>query len=167
MWYFIHFSVHGFSVAQSRYVQNMLSLHWSSFKHTHTSVHLKNTFWEKVENHNENFNLQKEQPAPVWGWVNSGLLYFMPPHHWGPLSVCSPFRTSTTPLHSSEVPAGSPGCLLPTLWRGFEPGKAKTMHNGPSSTTHDPAMKRGEYGWRGWWEREETGGGEDGGRAGI
>lgn len=28
------------------------------------------------------------------------------------------------------------------------------MCKGPSSTTHDPVMKREEYGWRGWWERK-------------
>lgn len=48
----------------------------------------------------------------------------------------------------------SPGSLPSTLWRGFEPGKAKTMYNGASSTTHDPVMEREEYGWRGWWERK-------------
>lgn len=65
-----------------------------------------------------------------------------------------PIQNLNNSLHSSKVPAGSPGSLPSTLWGGFEPGKAKTMYNGPSSTTHDPVMKRREYGWRGWWERK-------------
>lgn len=62
---------------------------------------------ENVKTHNENLNLQKEQPASAWGWVNPGLSHFMAPHHWGPLRALSSFRTSTTPFNS---PKG--GCWL-------------------------------------------------------
>lgn len=64
-----------------------------------------------------------------------------------------PIQIFNSSLHSLKVPAGFQSSLPPTLWRGFEPVKAKTMQNGPSSTTHDPVMKREEYRWRGWWER--------------
>ena len=53
-----------------------------------------------------------------------------------------PIQSLNNSLHSPKVPAGFPGSLPSTLWRGFEPGKGKTMHNGPSSTTHDPVMNR-------------------------
>lgn len=134
-------------------VQNMSSACWPS--HMQTSLVHAHTRWNIfVQKHNENFNLRKEQRASAWGeWTLACCISCR--HITAGLSVSSnPFRDLSNSLHSSKVPAGSPGSLPSTLWRGFEPRKAKTMYNGPFSTTHDPVMKRREYGWRGWAESE-------------
>lgn len=134
-------------------------------KHSHSHAH---THKKERKRDCRASTFQKNNLPQLEGWVNLGLLYFMPPHHWGPLGALSPFRTPTTPFTAPKVPAGFPGSLPSTLWRGFEPGKAKTMYNGASSTTHDPVMERernmGEEG-----DESERGGRWRGraGRAGI
>lgn len=136
-------------------VQNMSSACWPSHMQTSLLTHTHTRWNIFVQKHNENFNLRKEQRASAWGeWTLARCISCR--HITAGLSVSSnPFRDLSNSLHSSKVPAGSPGSLPSTLWRGSEPRKAQTMHNGPSSTTHDPVMKRREYGWRGWAEREE------------
>lgn len=138
--------------------------HMHSYTHTH-----KRKSGENVENHNENFNLRKEQPASAWGWVNSGLLYFMPPHHWGPLCALSSFRTSTTPFTAQRCLLASSVPSHPLCEEDLNQGKPKQCTMDPPPPPMIQLMKREEYGWRGWWERKGGGGGdgEEGRRAGI
>lgn len=105
---------------------------------------------ENAETHNENFKLGKGQPAPAWGWVNSGLLYFMPPHHRGPLNALGPFKNSTTPFTAQRCLLAPPPIPSHPLWgEDLKQRKARTMYNGPFSTTHDPVMKDMREGMRG------------------
>ncbi len=135
--------------------------------HIHSRTHTqKRKCGENVENYNENFNLRKEQPASAWGWVNSGLLYFMPPHHRGPLDALSSFRTSTTPFTAQRCLLASPVPSLPLCEEDLNQAKPKQCAMDPPL----PPMIQ-------WWrernmgeegdEREGVGGGEEGGRAGI
>lgn len=136
-------------------------------KHTYTDIYThKRKCGDSVEDYNENFNLRKEQPASAWGWVNSGLLYFMPPHHWGPLDALSPFRTTTTPSKAQRCLRASPIPSHPLCEEDLNPWK-------PQECTMDSPLPPMIQLWRErnmgeeGDEREGAGGEEDGGRASI
>lgn len=137
----------------------------ATHENTHTHTH-KRKCGENVEDHNENFNLRKEQPASAWGWVNSGLLYFMPPHHWGPLDALSPFRTSTTPSKAQKVPAASPVPSHLLCEEDLNQWKLQQCTMGPPLPPMIQLWRERNMGEEGD-ERERVGGGKEGGRASI
>lgn len=130
--------------------------------HIHSHAHRdKRKCGENLENHNENYNLRNEQPASACGGggVNSGLLYFMPPHHPGPLDALSSFRTSITPFPAQR-------CLLAPPLPSHPLCEEDLNQRKPKQCTMDPPLPPMIQLWRERNmgeesdERESVGGGE-------
>lgn len=140
---------------------------WNSCTQERTCIHTRSETHRRIQK-----EMWRECRGPRWerqpskrttclslGVSEPWLVVFHATTSHGASRCPQPIQDFNNSLHSPKVPAGFHSSLPSTLWRGFEPVKAKTMYNGPSSTTHDPVMKREEYGWRGWWE-EKKGRGE-------
>lgn len=125
--------------------------------HTFTYKYTQKERWRECWNHNEKFNLRKEQPASDWGWVNPGLLDFMPPHHRGPLDALNSFRTSTAPFTAWRCLLAYPvpsRLLCEEDLNQWKPKQCRTGHRPPLMIQ---LWRKGNIGEEGD-ERESVGG---------